>query len=98
MKNTVLTLALMTAMGAFIMTSNANSNAPATADITCDGGHKCDDKCKKDKDGKCSEAKASAENKGDENAKPSCCKKGEKSCHGEKGKSKESKKELDPKS
>ena len=96
MKKTILTFALMTAFGAFMLTSYAASNTNTTSTVLCEGGHECDDKCKKNKKGKCAEATAESNDK----AKASCCKKGEKSCHGKKSKSasKEKKGNTDPKS
>ncbi len=94
MKNTILTLALITSIGAFAISSQGIQSSPAESAVVCEGEHKCDDKCKKDKKGNCTEVKASAENKG-ETAK-ACCKKGEKSCKGKKAKIKKGK--TEPKS
>ena len=85
MKNSILTFALMTVFGAFIFASNSTSDVSNTNTIVCEGEHKCDDKCKKDKEGKCAEA--SAESADGEDKKACCSKKSKKSCHGKKSKS-----------
>ena len=93
MKNTFLTIALMTAFTAFTVTSYAFSSASASTSITCDGGHECDDKCKKGKDGKCDKV-TTADAKGNKKAGHSCCAKGsKKSCKGDSKKAKKATKE-----
>ena len=94
MKKSILTFALMTAFGAFILTSYAAANTTTESTVVCEGEHKCDDKCKKDKNGKCAEAKAESGDK----AAASCCKKGEKSCKGKKAKNGKGKNQSSPKS
>ena len=84
MKNTFLTIALMTAFTAFTVTSYAFSSTSAPMSVTCDGGHECDDKCKKGKDGKCEHATADA--KGNKKEAHACCAKSKKSCKGDKKK------------
>lgn len=64
----------MTIFGAFMLTSYAASSVVTTSSEICEGGHKCTDKCKKDKDGKCLEAKSEANKDG----KAGCCKKDKK--------------------
>lgn len=91
MKKTILTFALMTAFGAFMLTSNAATSAVSASTDLYEGGHECNAKCKKDKDGKCLEAKSEANTDG--KAKASCCKKDEKSCHSKKAKSSSKEKE-----
>ena len=97
MKNAILTFALITTFGAFMFASNSANDVTNSTTIVCEGEHKCDDKCKKNKDGKCAEATA---NKGEDKGKASCCAKdSKKSCHGKKGKSKKKETEqTDPKS
>ncbi len=96
MKNTILTVALVTTFGAFMFASNTADDITNSTAISWEGEHKCDDKCKKDKDGKCAEAKA--DNKGEEKA--GCCSKdSKKSCHAKKNKSKKkATEETEPKS
>jgi len=90
MKKSILTFALMTAFGAFMLTSYAASSVTTTSSEICEGEHKCNDKCKKDKDGKCAEAKA----EGKDSAKASCCKKEKKkSCCAKKSESSSKEKE-----
>jgi len=89
MKNTILTIALITSFSAFTFASYNFAVTSGSTTIVCDGGHECDGKCKKDKNGKCVEAKADA--KGDQNTAHACCAKGKKSC---KGKEKKSDKEV----
>lgn len=85
MKNKLMTLAMFAAIGLFSVNASASNYSVATgATIECDGGHECTDKCKKDENGKCADAKATAN--GEKGETPSCCSKSEKSCHGKKGK------------
>ena len=78
-----MTFALLALFSVFTAASYAGSSVSATVNTECDGGHKCTDKCKKDENGKCTEAKA--ECKSDEK-KADCCKKDAKSCHGKEAK------------
>ena len=87
MKKSILTFALMTAFGAFLLTSNAAPNTNSVSTEFCEGEHECDDKCKKNKKGKCTEAKAQNQGENAEKGKASCCKKSEKSCKSKKSKS-----------
>jgi hypothetical protein len=70
MKNLLLTMTLMASFGAFAITSNAFSNSDVTSAICCEGEHKCDDKCKKGKDGKCDVT--ASNKKGSKHAGHSC--------------------------
>lgn len=82
----------MTAFTAFTVTTYAFSNSIVSTTVTCDGGHECDDKCKKGKDGKCD--KTTADAKGDKNTSHACCsKKSKKSCKGDSKKSEKDTKE-----
>lgn len=92
MKNTLLTFALVTTFGAFMFASNSANDISISTNIVCDGEHKCDDKCEKDKDGKCAEA--SKTNSAEKKTKSSCYSKDSKnSCHGKKVKTKSQSKE-----
>lgn len=95
MKERILTFALFVALGAFTFNSYAADYMTTPGISQTEGEHKCDEKCKKDKDGNC--VIAADEKKGTKESTKSCCKKGKDSCKDDKGKSKE-KKENEPKS
>ena len=94
MKKTIFTFAMITALGAFTFASINSNDISTSTEIACEGEHKCDDKCKKDDNGKCAEAK------GEKGEAKSCCSKDKKkSCHGKKAKSNDkSSEETDVKS
>ena len=77
----------MAAFGAFMLTSYAASSTNSASIDLYEGEHECDAKCKKDKKGKCTEAKADAKGENAEKGKASCCKKDKKSCKSKKSKS-----------
>ena len=91
MKNLILAFSLLAFVGSYT-TSYAFDNTVTVVDCDhCKKDHKCDDKCKDSKKGKCCKegSKASASVKGKcsgAKAKASCTKKGSasasKSCHG----------------
>lgn len=88
MKKTIYTLTLITAFGLFAISTNASNVISTEVVSIVDGGHECDNKCKKDKDGKCSEASTDANGK--EGEKAACCSKADKkSCHKDKASEKE---------
>ena len=84
MKKIFLTLTLLGSIGAFVIAANSISTEVVSSEVYCEGDHKCDDKCKKDKDGKC---KADSKKSKGKDGK-ACC------AHGDKAKkdSKETKK------
>lgn len=88
MKKTIYSLTLIAAMSLFSITSNASNLISTDIISIVDGGHECSDKCKKDKDGKCSET--SSDVKGKDGEKAACCSKADKkSCHKDKASEKE---------
>ena len=82
MNKNILTFAFLTIFSTFTIASYASSIGYTSPNTECDGGHECTDKCKKDKDGKCAEAKS----KNQEGEKAGCCKKDDKSCKNKKEK------------
>ena len=85
MKRIVMNLAMVVALSAAVSTTYATSAVLNGTGIEYGGGHKCNDKCKKDENGNCVKAKSEKKKKGKAQAQgKSCCKGGENSCHGKK--------------